>query len=68
MRHIFEDQIDGAIWTFSVENIKGKRDDTTEFRVPLSAEVMKVIKQARCLFKSDFILSFPDRTFISKNG
>ncbi|ATP12502.1 hypothetical protein BHOIPH791_08700 [Bartonella henselae] len=43
MRHIFEDQIDGAIWTFSVENIKGKRDVTTEFRVPLSAEVMKVI-------------------------
>ncbi|WP_075328040.1 hypothetical protein [Bartonella henselae] len=43
MRHIFEDQIDGAIWTFSVENIKGKRDATTEFRVPLSAEVMKVI-------------------------
>ncbi len=37
--------------------MKGRRDATTEFRVPLSSEALKVIEQARYLSKSDFILS-----------
>ncbi|WP_375662613.1 tyrosine-type recombinase/integrase [Bartonella sp. OC16QHHD] len=67
LRHIREDQIDGDIWTIPAENMKGKRDTTTEFRVPLSSEAMKVIEQARCISKSDFILSFSGRAPIAEN-
>ncbi|MFD2260524.1 tyrosine-type recombinase/integrase [Chelativorans composti] len=47
LRHIREDQIDGDIWTIPPELVKGRRDATTEFRVPLSSEALKVIEQAR---------------------
>ncbi|WP_375702747.1 tyrosine-type recombinase/integrase, partial [Bartonella sp. CL43QHWL] len=57
LRHIHKDQIDGDIWTIPAENMKGKRDTTKEFRVPLSSEALKVIEQARCISKSDFIFS-----------
>ncbi|WP_273724645.1 site-specific integrase [Bartonella sp. AU18XJBT] len=65
IRHIHKDQIDGDIWTIPAENMKGKRDATTEFRVPLSSEAMKVIEQARCISKSNFIFSFSSRAPIS---
>ncbi|WP_375646838.1 tyrosine-type recombinase/integrase, partial [Bartonella sp. TT29SHDZB] len=65
LRHIREDQIDGDIWIIPAENMKGKRDATTEFRVPLSSEAMKVIEQARCISKSNFIFSFSSRAPIS---
>ncbi|CDO49837.1 phage integrase [Bartonella tribocorum] len=61
LRHIHKDQIDNDIWTIPTEDMKGKRDATTEFRVPLSSETLKVIKQARCISKSDFIFSFSSR-------
>ncbi len=61
LRHIREDQIDGDIWTIPAENMKGKRDTTKEFRVPLSSEAIKVIEQARCISKSDFIFSLTGR-------
>ncbi|WP_375681247.1 tyrosine-type recombinase/integrase [Bartonella sp. AP60NXGY] len=61
LRHIREDQIEGDIWTIPAENMKGKRDATTEFRVPLSSEAIKVIEQARCISKSDFIFSLTGR-------
>ncbi|WP_375650212.1 MULTISPECIES: tyrosine-type recombinase/integrase [unclassified Bartonella] len=61
LRHIREDQIEDDIWTIPAENMKGKRDVTTEFRVPLSSEAIKVIEQARCISKSDFIFSLTGR-------
>ncbi len=61
LRHIHKDQIDGDIWTIPAENMKDKRDATTEFRVPLSSEAIKVIEQARCISKSDFIFSLTGR-------
>ncbi len=61
LRHIREDQIEDDIWTIPAENMKGKRDATTEFRVPLSSEAIKVIEQARCISKSDFIFSLTGR-------
>ncbi|WP_375629500.1 MULTISPECIES: tyrosine-type recombinase/integrase [unclassified Bartonella] len=59
--HIHKDQVDGDIWTIPAENMKGKRDATTEFRVLLSSEAIKVIEQARCISKSDFIFSLTGR-------
>ncbi|MCZ2159189.1 integrase arm-type DNA-binding domain-containing protein [Bartonella sp. 220] len=61
LRHIHKDQVDGDIWTIPAENMKGKRDATTEFRVPLSTEALKVIKQARLLSRNDFFFSAKGR-------
>lgn len=47
IRHIHEDQIDGDVWTIPAEAMKGRRDATTEFRVPLSAEALAVIDAAQ---------------------
>ncbi|MEP3675476.1 integrase arm-type DNA-binding domain-containing protein [Sulfitobacter sp.] len=47
LRFMREDQIDGDIWTIPAENVKGREGKTSEFRVPLSTEVMKILGQAR---------------------
>lgn len=46
LRHIHLSQIDGDVWTIPAEAIKGRRDATDDFRVPLSAEALAVIDQA----------------------
>ncbi len=61
LRHIREDQIEGDIWTIPAENMKGRRDATTEFRVPLSAEALEVIKEARPLSRNGFLFSAKGR-------
>lgn len=67
LRHIREDQIEDDIRTIPTENMKGKRDTTTEFRVPLSSEALKVIEQASCISKSNVILSFSGRASLASN-
>ncbi|MBB4077324.1 integrase [Bartonella fuyuanensis] len=61
LRHIHKDQIDGDIWTIPAENMKGKRDTTKEFRVPLSLEALDILKQARGLSRNDFFFSAKGR-------
>ncbi|WP_019223750.1 tyrosine-type recombinase/integrase [Bartonella rattaustraliani] len=61
LRYIHKDQVDGDIWTIPAENMKGRRDATTEFRVPLSSEALKVIEQARLLSRNDFFFSATGR-------
>ncbi|CAK01485.1 tyrosine-type recombinase/integrase [Bartonella tribocorum] len=61
LRHIRENQIDGDIWTIPAENMKGKRDTTKEFRVPLSTEALDILKQARLLSRNDFFFSAKGR-------
>ncbi|WP_019223351.1 tyrosine-type recombinase/integrase [Bartonella rattaustraliani] len=56
-----KDQVDGDIWTIPAENMKGKRDATTEFRVPLSTEALEILKQARLLSRNDFFFSATGR-------
>ncbi|MCZ2203322.1 tyrosine-type recombinase/integrase [Bartonella sp. A05] len=65
LRHIHEDQIDGHIWTISSESMKGRRDATADFRVPLSGEAMKVIEQARSLSRNGFLFPSVRRGVIS---
>ncbi|EJF82016.1 integrase [Bartonella doshiae] len=43
LRHIHKDQVEGDIWTIPAENMKGKRDATIEFCVPLSTETLEII-------------------------
>lgn len=47
LRFICEDQIDGDVWTIPAEMMKGRKDATTDFRVPLSTEALAVINLAR---------------------
>ncbi len=41
--------------------MKGKRDTTKEFRVPLSTEALEILKQARSLSRNDFFFSVRSR-------
>lgn len=55
LRFIREDQIDGDVWTIAGEDLKGRKDATEEFRVPLSAEALAVIEQARRHARDGFL-------------
>jgi integrase len=55
LRFIREDQIAGDVWTIPAEAMKGRKDATDDFRVPLSAEALSVIKQARRLARGGFL-------------
>uniref|UniRef100_UPI0035CF005B tyrosine-type recombinase/integrase n=1 Tax=unclassified Bartonella TaxID=2645622 RepID=UPI0035CF005B len=61
LRHIHKDQVEGDIWTIPAENMKGRRDATTEFRVPLSSEALDILKQARLLSRNEFFFSATGR-------
>ncbi|WP_156809209.1 tyrosine-type recombinase/integrase, partial [Bartonella queenslandensis] len=59
--HIHKDQVEGDLWTIPAENMKGRRDATEEFRVPLSTEALEILKQARLLSRNDFFFSATGR-------
>ncbi len=68
LRYMHKDQIDGDIWTIPAESMKGRRDATEEFRVPLSSEALKVIKQARLLSRNGFLFSATGRGPLAQNS
>lgn len=47
LRLITEEQIDGDVWTIPAEAMKGRRDATSDFRIPLSSEALAVVAEAR---------------------
>lgn len=47
LRYIREAQIDGDVWTIPGEAMKGRKNATSDFRVPLSSEALAVIEQTR---------------------
>lgn len=47
LRFLHEDQISGDVWTIPGEAMKGRKDATPAFRVPLTAEALDVIAEAR---------------------
>ncbi|EJF86357.1 hypothetical protein MCW_00253 [Cardidatus Bartonella washoeensis 085-0475] len=61
LRHIHKDQIEDDIWTIPAENMKGRRDATTEFRVPLSTKALEILEQARLLSRNNFFFSATGR-------
>ncbi|WP_375655362.1 tyrosine-type recombinase/integrase, partial [Bartonella sp. AA83SXKL] len=68
LRYMHKDKIDGDIWTIPAESMKGRRDATEEFRVPLSSEALKVIKQARLLSRNGFLFSATGRGPLAQNS
>lgn len=55
LRFLHLDQIEGDVWTIPSERMKGRRDATTDFRVPLSPEAVKVIDAARHHARDGFL-------------
>ncbi len=55
LRFMRLDQIDGDVWTIPGEMMKGRRDATPDFRVPLSPEALSVIEQAKPLARDGFL-------------
>ncbi len=47
LRFLTEDQIDGDVWTIPGDAMKGRKDATADYRVPLSSEALTVLDQAR---------------------
>ena len=65
LRHIHEDQIDGDVWTVPAEAMKGRKDATNAFRVPLSKEALKVIEEARRISRDGYLFAGARRGVIS---
>ena len=55
IRFMRQDQIDCDVWTIPGADMKGLRDATSNFRVPLSAEALTVIAQAKRLARDGFL-------------
>jgi len=48
-------QIEGDVWTIPADAMKGRKDATNEFRVPLSTEALAVIEQAKPFARDGYL-------------
>jgi len=55
LRFLHLDQIHGDVWTIPAEAMKGRRDATSDFCVPLSTEALAVIEQAKPFARDGFL-------------
>lgn len=55
LRHFHEDQIEGDVWTIPAEAMKGRVGATSNFRVPLSTEAQRIIREARKFARDGFL-------------
>lgn len=55
LRFITDDQIDGDVWTIPGDAMKGRKDATADYRVPLSGEALAVVAQAQRLARDGFL-------------
>ncbi|CDM56261.1 MULTISPECIES: tyrosine-type recombinase/integrase [Rhizobium] len=65
LRFLHDSQINGDVWTIPGEAMKGRKDKTPDFRVPLSDEALEVIKQARQLSRDGFLFPSVKRGVVS---
>ncbi len=65
LRHIHEDQIEGDVWTIPAEAMKGRKDATDDFRVPLSKEALKAIDEVQRISRDGFLFVGARRGVIS---
>jgi len=57
LRFIHLDQIEGDVWTIPADAMKGRKDATSDFRVPLSSEALAVIEQAKPFARGGFLFA-----------
>ncbi len=55
LRHVHLDQIKGDVWTIPAEAMKGRKDATQDFAVPLSQEAQSVIAEAVPFARDGFL-------------
>jgi integrase len=55
IRFLTDAQIEGDVWTIPGEDMKGRKDATPAFRMPLSSEALAVLEQARPLARDGFM-------------
>ena len=65
LRNIHVDQIDDDVWTIPAEGMKGRKDATKDFRIPLSAEAQRVIAEARKFARDGLLFPGVKRGVIS---
>ncbi|MEM9496583.1 MAG: integrase arm-type DNA-binding domain-containing protein [Pseudomonadota bacterium] len=65
LRTLHLDQIEGDVWTIPAPAMKGRKDATTDFRVPLSSEAMAVIELAMPLARDGALFPGLKRGVIS---
>ncbi|MBY2932542.1 tyrosine-type recombinase/integrase [Rhizobium leguminosarum] len=65
LRFLHESQISGDIWTIPGDAMKGRKDKTPDFRVPLSDEALSIVEQARKLSRDGFLFPSVKRGVIS---
>jgi integrase len=51
------DHIDGDVWTVPGDSMKGRKNRTPDFRIPLTAEALKVIEAAKAFERDGFIFA-----------
>ena len=65
VRNAHEDQFENNIWTIPAEIIKGRRDATEDFRVPLSDSALEVIETAKKQSRDGFLFPSARKGVIS---
>lgn len=55
LRFLHDNQIDGDVWIIPAEAMKGRRDATADFRVPLAPEALAVIEAAKAQARDGFL-------------
>lgn len=59
LRFLHESQIEGNVWTVPAEAMKGRKDATVAFRVPLVPEAVAIVEEARRHARDGFL--FPSQ-------
>lgn len=65
LRHLHEDQLAGDVWTIPGASMKGRKDATSDFRVPLAPEALAVIDAARRHARGGYLFPSTTRGVIS---
>lgn len=55
LRFMHLEQIEGDIWTIPAEAMKGRKDATSDFRVPLSQGALAVVEQAKAFERDGYL-------------
>ncbi|MGA0539718.1 tyrosine-type recombinase/integrase [Neotabrizicola sp. VNH66] len=55
VRNLHESQLEDGVWTILGEKMKGRKDKTPDFRVPLSAEALGVVDEARKFSRDGYL-------------
>lgn len=55
LRFMRLDQIDGDVWTIPAEKMKGRRDATSDFRVPLSRQALATVDSASSFARNGYL-------------